>query len=119
MNEFLLPLVLGVPFAAWVGLYISRKSITQQPILGGKAARAAHYLGAAGASGGAIYLPFVPILFILGRDVGWALVLGLTSLLCGLGALVVFAVIERPALAAVKPPEDGGWTEADARKSGL
>jgi len=119
MNEFLLPLVLGVPFAAWVGLYISRKSIQQQPIHGGKAARAAHYLGAAGAAGGAIYLPFVPILFILGRSVQWALVLGITSLLFGLVALVVFAFIERPFLAAVKPPEDRGWTEADARQSGL
>jgi len=119
MNEFLLPLVIGVPFAALVGWYIARKSVAKEPIYGGGAARAAHYVGAAGASGGAIYLPFVPILFLLGRNVQWALVLGIASLLIGLGALVVFAFLERPALANHKPQEDRGWTEEDARKSGL
>src|SRR5262245_25367670 len=119
MNEFLIPLVIGVPFAAAVGAHIARKSIAEKPIYGGKAATAAQYVGAAGASGGAIYLPFVPILFILGKSVQWALVLGIASLLIGLGALVVLAVIERPAMAQHQPQEDRGWTEEDARKSGL
>jgi hypothetical protein len=119
MEEFIIPLILGVPFAAWVGWYISRKSLKEAPIYGGSAARAAHYVGAFGASAGAIYLPFVPIMFILGRHVTWALTLGIISLLIGLGALLVFAVIERPALANRVPQEDRGWTEEDARKSGL
>jgi hypothetical protein len=119
MNEFLLPLVIGVPFAAVVGLYIARKSLAKQPIYGGSAAWTAHYVGAAGASGGAIDLPFVPILFLLGKSVQWALVLGIASLLLGLGALVVFAAIERPALATRQPEVERGWTEEDARKSGL
>jgi hypothetical protein len=119
MNEFLLPMIIGIPFAALVGRYIARKSATKEPIYGGNAARTAHYLGATGASGGAIFLPFVPIMFILGRSVQWALVLGVTSLLFGLGALVVFAAIERPALAVHKPQQERGWTEEDARKSRL
>lgn len=119
MDEFLLPILIGVPFAAFVGLYISRKSAAKEAIYGGSAARAAHYLGAAGASGGAIFLPFVPIMFILGRSIQWALVLGVISLVFGLAALGVFAAIERPALAKRIPEQERGWTEADARQSRL
>lgn len=119
MNQFILPLIIGVPFAIWVGLYIARKALKQNPVYGGQAALVAHNVGAIGASAGAIYLPFVPIMFILGRNVQWALVLGITSLLIGLGSLVVFAILERPALAKQAPQEDRGWTEEDARKSGL
>ena len=119
MNQFILPLILGVPFSIWVGLYIARKSLKEKPVYGGAAARTAHNIGAIGASAGAIYLPFVPILFILGRSVQWALVLGIASLLIGLASLLVFAVLERPALAKRAPQEDRGWTEEDARKSGL
>jgi hypothetical protein len=119
MNQFILPLVLGVPFAIWVGLYIARKALKEHPVYGGSAALAAHNVGAIGASAGAIYLPFVPILFILGKNIQWALVLGITSLLIGLASLVVFAILERPALANRAPQEDRGWTEEDARKSGL
>lgn len=119
MNEFLLPIIVGIPFAALVGRYISRKSAAKEAIYGGSAARAAHYLGAVGASGGAIFLPFVPIMFILGRSVQWALVLGIGSILFGLASLVVFATIEHPALATVKPQQERGWTEEDARKSRL
>jgi hypothetical protein len=119
MNQFVLPLILGVPFAVWVGLYVARKALKQNPVYGGTAARAAHNLGAIGASAGAIYLPFVPIMFILGKSVQWALVLGITSLAFGLTSLVVFAILERPALANRVPQEDRGWTEEDARKSGL
>jgi len=119
MNQFILPLVLGVPFAIWVGLYIARKALKQNPIYGGAAARTAHNVGAIGASAGAIYLPFVPIMFILGKPVQWALTLGIASLLIGLTSLVVFAILERPALANRAPQADRGWTEEDARKSGL
>ncbi len=119
MNEFIVPLILGVPFATWVGLYVARKALKQNPVYGGTAARLAHNMGAIGASAGAIYLPFVPIMFILGKSVQWALVLGLTSLAIGLLSLVVFAIFERPALANRVPQIDRGWTEEDARKSGL
>jgi hypothetical protein len=119
VNEFVLPLMIGLPFAAFVGWYIAHKSAAKEPIYGGVAARAAHYVGATGASAGAIYLPFVPIMFILGRSIQWALVLGIASLLIGLGALMVFAFLEQPALAKRQPQQDRGWTEEDARKSGL
>jgi hypothetical protein len=119
VDQFILPLVIGVPFAIWVGLYIARKALRQHPVYGGTAALIAHNLGAIGASAGAIYLPFVPIMFILGRSVQWALVLGVASLLIGLVSLVIFAALERPALANRAPQEDRGWTEEDARKSGL
>ncbi|MEO8607488.1 MAG: hypothetical protein ABI690_06380 [Chloroflexota bacterium] len=119
MNQFILPLVLGVPFAIWVGLYIARKALKENPVYGGKAALAAHNVGAIGASAGAIYLPFVPMMFILGKPVQWAITLGIASLLIGLASLVVFAILERPALANRAPQADHGWTEEDARKSGL
>jgi hypothetical protein len=119
MSDFLLPIIIGIPFAALVGRYIARKSAAKEPIYGGRAARIAHYLGATGSSGGAIFLPFVPIMFILGRSVQWALVMGILSLVFGLLSLVVFAAIERPALSTVQPAQERGWTEADARKSRL
>jgi hypothetical protein len=119
MNDFLLPIVIGIPFAALVGRYIARKSAAKEPIYGGSAAQIAHYLGATGASGGAIFLPFVPIMLILGRSVQWALVMGISSLVFGLLSLVVFAVIERRVLSDVQPLQERGWTEADARKSRL
>ncbi|MBC8171540.1 MAG: hypothetical protein H7X77_07695 [Anaerolineae bacterium] len=119
MNDFLLPIIIGIPFAALVGRYIARKSAAKEPIHGGSAARIAHYLGATGAAGGAIFLPFVPIMLIMGRSVQWALVMGISSMVFGLLSLVVFAAIERPALSDVQPQQERGWTEEDARKSRL
>lgn len=113
MNNGLLALLIGLAFALVFGYYVAQQSNRQQKIQGGAAAQVFHYIGAAGVAG---ILPVVLASLILGQGFGIAFPLALAFLATGWLALLLYAIIERPARARTAA-KDGGWTREDARKS--
>lgn len=110
-------LALMAVFGVFFGWRTAQSSLKREPIHGGAGAQTFHLLGAAAF---VAVLPGVLCGLVLGvvhTIIPIAIGLVITALLSMLG----YAVFERPArpAVAVAPQEDRGWTEEDARKSGL
>jgi hypothetical protein len=113
MDNAVLALLIGLACALGLGYFTARGSARREKIYGGQLALVFHYLGAAAMTG---VLPVVLASLILGQGFGLAFPLGVSFLATSFVALLLFAVIERPARAR---HQKHGWTEHDARTSGL
>jgi cyanate permease len=113
MENAPLALGIGLTFALIFGIFVARGSNQREPIHGGPLAQVFHYIGSSGVAG---TLPVVLASLILGGGFGMAFPLALSFMATSLIALVIFAAIEQPARQNI---EDRGWTEQDARTSGL
>lgn len=104
-------LALGIIFC----IPAARSSVKKDKIYGGTLAEIFHFIGVAA------YLAVLPAA-LLGTFLVGPLKLGIPLALTYLGialvALLLYAVFERPARAQLAL-EDRGWTEQDARSSGL
>ena len=110
-TALLVGLVLGSLFA----VYVTRRSLREEKGYGGAAAQVFHFLGALGFC---MTLPTVITALILHGGFALAFPLGIGCVLAAFAALLIFAVIERPARAGIAP-QDQVWTEEKARSSGL
>ncbi len=115
MENAPLALGIGLAFALTLGALTARSSNRREPIHGGPLAQLFHYIGAAGVTG---TLPVVLASLILGGGFELAFPLAVSFMITCFVSLVIFAAIEQPAKLKVVD-EDQGWTEADARTSGL
>lgn len=103
-------------FAVIASFPAVRSSKRKDKIMGGIMAEVFHHIGVAA------YLGLVPAALIGSILVGpFELGIPLAFLCLGLGivSLVLYAIFEKPARAALPKSEDRGWTEQDARTSGL
>jgi hypothetical protein len=113
MDNAQLALLIGLGCGLVFGSFVARSSARREKIYGGTAALLFHYIGAAAVTG---ILPLVLASLILGGGFGLAFPLAVSFMLTGFAALVIFAAIENPA----RPKTvSTGWTEHDARTSGL
>lgn len=103
-------------FAVIASFPAVRSSKRKDKIMGGFMAEVFHHIGVAA------YLGIVPAALIGSLLVGpGELGIPLAFLCLGLGvvALLFYAAFEKPARAALPKSDDHGWTEQDARTSGL
>lgn len=117
LQRELFVLALMAAFGVFFGWRTAQSSLKRDPIHGGPGAQLFHLLGAAAF---VAVLPGVLCGLVLGvahSIVPLAIGLIITALL----SMFAYAVFERPARAGIVTPlqEDRGWTEEDARKSGL
>ena len=117
-------IIFGIAFGLVAGFFVQRSSQNRDPIYGGVTAQALHYIGASTVSA----MPVTVLgVIIATHDLGVFLVrLGyalLTALSLGVvmyGSMYIFAMVERPAREqALRQKAELGWTEEDARTSGL
>jgi len=113
MDTPLLALLIGLGCGLVLGYFTARSSAKREKIYGGQAALIFHYIGAAAVTG---VLPVVLSSLILGGGFSTAFPLGVGFMVTGFLALVIFAVIEQPARSEHLAK---GWTEQDARTSGM
>lgn len=113
MDTPLLALLIGLGFGLVLGYFTARSSARREKIYGGQAAMIFHYIGAAAVTG---VLPVVLSSLILGGGFGTAFPLAISFMLTGFLSLVIFAIIEQPARSVQLAK---GWTEQDARTSGM
>src|SRR5262249_26377389 len=115
MDRSLLALIIIVASIAIFSVPVVRRSIGRDKIYGGALAQTFHFVAIAA------YIGVVPAFLcgsILVGPSNFVLPVGLTLLAIALVGLLAYAIAERPAR-AVLPKEDRGWTEEDARRSGL
>lgn len=113
MDNAQLALLIGLVAGLGLGVFTARSSARRQKIHSGAAAHLFHYIASAGVTG---ILPVVLASLILGGGFGLAFPLALSFMGVSLVSLVIFALIEQPARSRVV---SRGWTEHDARTSGL
>ena len=117
MDKALIALLIGLVCALTLGYFTARGSLRREPIHGGGAALFFHYLAAAGVTG---TLPVVLASLFLRGGFSLAFPLALSFMATSLVSLVIFAIIEMPAREGAQAlAESRGWTEEDARTSGL
>ena len=117
MDKAQIALLIGLGFALILGYLTARGSQRREPIYGGRLAQILHYIGAAGVTG---ILPVVLASLILRGGFALAFPLALSFMGTSLVALLLFALIEYPARElAQQAAQERGWTEEDARSSGL
>ena len=110
-------ILIGLGIALVLGLLTARSSNRREPVYGGPLAHLLHYLGAG------LFVAILPTVltsaFIMRTgEMIPLLVLGFFG--AAYVALLLHAIIERPALLRARAQvEDHGWTEEDARNSGL
>ncbi|MBC7869452.1 MAG: hypothetical protein H7Y09_01325 [Chitinophagaceae bacterium] len=109
-------LAVSVVFGIIFGPLIARSSSRREKVYGGALAQVFHVIGAGAMVG---ILPGVIAGLIFGGGFGTAFPVALGLLATSLFSMVLFAIVEKPARPAPQPTEDRGWTEEDARKSGL
>ncbi len=119
MENEQLALLIGLACAVILGYFTTRSSNQREKVYGGPLAQIFHYIGAASFTG---IVPVVLATVILGGGFLLAVRNLLIFLVVCAVALLIFAVIERPALEEAKrklTTEDRGWTKEDAITSGL
>jgi hypothetical protein len=117
MERELQALLIGLAMAAILGYFTARSSNRREKIYGGTAAQIFHYIGAGLF---AATPPTVLLTLILGGEFLQAVLTAVAFLAVSYGCLVAFAVIERPLYEAEqRKKQERGWTEQDARTSGL
>ena len=103
--------------AVILGPLLTRSSIRRKPIYGNIVAHVLHFISATA------MVAVVPAIFaalIFGGGFELAFPFALTLVLTGLFSLALFAIVEKPAAQAYeRSQEERGWTEEDARSSGL
>ncbi|NDJ62716.1 MAG: hypothetical protein GYB67_16455 [Chloroflexi bacterium] len=109
-------LIVGLLVGISAGGYVALLSHRESQVLGGPLAHLFHFFAAAGFVGG---LPAAITAAILGQGLGGALLMAAGFLLASGIGLFLYALFERPAQARIQRDDDTGWTEADARSSGL
>lgn len=116
-------IIFGIAFGLVAGIFVQRSSNNRDPIYGGGAARLLHYLGASTVSAMPVTVIGVVIALHgngLGVRLGYALLTGLSLGVVMYTTMFIFATIERPAREhALRQKAEAGWTEKDARTSGL
>lgn len=110
-------LIVWALFAVVFGPLLTRASIRLKPIHGGMLAHIFHFIGATAM---VAVVPAVIAALVFGGGFKLAFPFALALMLGGLLAMVFFAIIEHPAMTAYEASrKDRGWTEQDARSSGL
>jgi hypothetical protein len=115
MDRSLLALVIIVVSIAIFSVPVVRRSKSRGKVYGGGLAQTFHFIAIAA------YVGVVPAFLcgsILAGPSNFGFPVGLSLLTIALAALLAYAIAERPARATL-PKEDRGWTEEDARRSGL
>jgi hypothetical protein len=112
LDAFLISLVISIFLGAWVALVSHRAD----KVRGGMLAQALHYLGAIGVVG---TLPGGLVAIALGGGFLGIVIVAVAFVLISVISLWLYAIVERPARAVLVLQEDRGWTEQDARTSGL
>jgi len=109
-------------FAVWLafaivfGPLLTRSSIRRNAIHGGIVAHIFHFVGATALM---TVIPTLIAALVFGAG-GEMLPFVITLAVVSMLSMIIFAIAERPALEAYqKAQEDRGWTEEDARSSGL
>jgi hypothetical protein len=106
----------GIVFGLILGIFTARSSAKRDPIYGGIGSKALHYLMASAITAMPATILALALqaglVFAILVAVGFAIFLQLMSL--------VFGAVENPARrVALQAQTDRGWTEEDARASGL
>ncbi len=108
--------VAGVAFSVIFGYFTARSANRREAVYGGPPAQAAHYVAAAAMTG----LPLTVLATAITSGLLAAVSTALVFLAFTWGGLLTFAYFEGPAReAALAAQTDRGWTEEDARSSGL
>lgn len=115
MSNIATALLVGLILGALLSLYVAPRSLREEKVYGGVPAQVFHYLGVLGFC---MTLPTVLTAVILHSGFLTAVALGFSLVGVAFVALLIFAVVERPARAAIVPDEEV-WTEEKARTSGL
>lgn len=116
MDNLVLTLIIGYSLGALLGILVMRKALEAEKIYAGPPAAVFQYLACATFSS---EIPLLIAGLILGLGFGVVLV-ALSTFAVTFLLLVIFALIEYgPRQAALSNREDRGWTETDARTSGL
>jgi hypothetical protein len=115
MDKMQQAVLIGLAFGAVIGIYVARLSHDLDKIRGGTLAHIFHYLGVVCF---VAVLPGVLASLILGGGFGLALPVGFGFVAASFIALVIYGAVEQPFRARLVE-EDRGWTEQDARSSGL
>lgn len=113
MDVRLLSVLIGITFGLIVGVFVARKSAAGDAVRGGAAPALFHYLACAAFSAS---FPSALVAIFTRQGIGGALLDGLGFALLSLAFTLVYAVFERPARARLV---DDGWTEEQARASGM
>lgn len=117
MSRELIVLVILVVCGVVFGWTTAQSSLKREKIHSSGLARVFHYLSSALM---AALTPAV-LLFIFVLHLPFLTAIGIAISMFALSVLflVPFAFLEKPALEAARAKEDRGWTEKDARESGL
>ncbi|MEM6527796.1 MAG: hypothetical protein AAF653_05850 [Chloroflexota bacterium] len=114
---FFTAILIGIAIGLVVGRFTARSSANRDPIYGGTGAKVFHYLTASIATGS--FFALLAGLFLL-ENRWFTLAIAATMIALMYLCATIFATIERPAReAALAAKVDRGWTEEDARTSGL
>ncbi len=109
-------ILIGLGLAVVLGLLAARSSNNRDKIYGGPLAHFFHYIGAG------LLVAVAPMVLasaiFIHLEFGSILLIAVGFFAASYVSLLIYASLERPALARVQT-EDRGWTEADARTSGL
>lgn len=117
MDAFQKTLLVWVVFAVILGPLLTRSSIRRKPIYGNIVAQLLHFVGATAM---VAVVPAIIAALLFGGGFALAFPFALTLVLTSLFSLVLFAIVEKPAAQAhERSQEERGWTEEDARSSGL
>lgn len=111
-EAFLISLVISL----FAGGYVALISHRAEKVRGGILAHILHYLGAVGVVGA------VPGgIAAIARGAGFLgiVMVAVSFVLISVVSLWLYAMVEHPARAGLATQEDRGWTEQDARTSGL
>ncbi len=116
MQPQVIALIVGGLFGLGAGVFTARASQQREPIYGGGAAVAMHYFTASISTA----TPVMTILCLITGGFLYAVSVALSLLILSYASATVFATLERPAReGALSQKIAQGWTEEDARTSGL
>lgn len=116
MSTEMIALIALIGIGAVFGGFTARSSIQREAIHGGPIARASNYISAALMAALTPTVLCSITVFELGL---WALLIAVVMVILAVVALIPYAIVELPAMQATAAREDRGWTEEDARTSGL
>lgn len=110
-------IAIGIAIGLVIGTFTARASANRDPIYGGGAAKLLHYITASLATSTA-FAVFASFFIVDNRWLSLPIVLIMLVLMYT--SATIFATIERPAREqALAQKASQGWTEEDARTSGL
>ena len=115
MTPAAIALIAGLILGGIFSIYVTRQSLGEEIIYGGAPAQIFHYLGVLGFC---MTLPTILAALLVHGGFALAFPLGIGCVIAAFAALLIFAAVERPARARVKPGDEG-WNEAKARASDL